>query len=289
MTTRRLAVALLCTLLAASAGCSGLMDTDNQPSTATTAAPTADTTTAATTGAAAPTTSGTTTETPEQLAPGVTTGGVTDALALATAHQNYVRTHAFVKHSSVERTNGTESAYRRTTISYANESKWRWSINADGMAVALGTRNGTFVQYADGERVLYRYAPAGESVRYNVRRVSMRADRPPIPPSEVLPVTVYERSLVYSLVGSANATVERADDAAARVSGSMAQMRIGRTPVTNVEFTAIIAENGVVQSLDLTYEQNGATYERSITFDASVTDPVERPDWYETAVNQTEA
>lgn len=286
MTARRLLLALLCTLLVASAGCSGLMDSGSQPATETptTAAPTADTTTAPTTES--------TTETPEQLAPGLTTGGVTDALALATAHQNYVRTHAFVKHSSVERTNGTESAFRRTTISYANESHWRWNVTADGMAVALGTRNGTFVQYADGERVLYRLdQEGGRNTTYGVRTLDMHSEGEltPIPPSEVFPVTVYERSLVYSLLGSSDVTVERADDAAARVSGSMAQMQVNHATLTNVEFTATVAENGVVQSLDLTYEQNGATYERSITFDTSVTDPVTRPDWYGTAVNHTEA
>ena len=282
MTARRLAVALLCTLLVASAGCSGLMNPGSQPSTDATATLTADTTTAPATETAS--------EAAEQLAPGLTTGGVTDALALADAHQRYLRTHAFVKQSSVEWTNGSASGYRRATFSYANESTWRWNVTANGMAVALGVRNGTFSQYADGERVLYRLNPEGNNTRYGVRVLDMHSEGEltPIPPSEIFSVGTYERSLVYSLVGSANATVERADDAAAWVSGSLEQMQVNHGTVTNVEFTATIAETGVVQSLDLSYVQHGATYERSLTFDTSVSDPVQRPDWYETALNHTE-
>lgn len=284
VSTRRLLPALVCALLVASAGCSGLMDADSPSATET------PTTAAPATGAPATgTTNVPTTETPEQLAPGVTIEGVTDAMALASAHQNYVQTHAFVKQSSVERTNGSGSGYRRTTFAYANESTWRLNQTADGMALALGVRNGTFSHYADGERVLYRLNPEENNTRYGVRVVSMHSEGEltPIPPSEIFSAGTYERSLVYSLVGSANATVERADDAAAQISGSTAQMQIGHRTVTDVEFTVTVTESGVVQSLDLAYEHRGATYERSTTFDTSVSDPVERPDWYETALNQS--
>jgi hypothetical protein len=282
MSSRRLAAALACVLLVATAGCGGLAGSNGEPTDQPTE--TVETTEAVDT----ETTTGATTTAPEQLAPGLTSTGVTDALALADAHREYVRTHSFVKHDSVQRRNATTRASRNLTLAYANQSRWLWNVSADGMPLALGATNGTFEQYADGERVLYALRTDG-TLSYGVRAFAADGERVPVPPSEVFPPSTYERNLVYALFANADVTVERGDDAAARVTGTAAELTIGGDAVSDVEFTATVTADGLVRSLDLACEQGDATVQRSLAFDATASDPVERPDWYETAVNRTAA
>lgn len=275
---RRLAIALVCGLLVTTAGCAGLLDSGGQP--AATEAPTTDTATA--------TSSGTpTTQAAEQFAPGLTTEGVTDALALADAHREYVRTHAFVKHSSVERTNGSETGTAQTTLAYANQSHWLLNQSVDGVRSVLGT-NGTFAMYADGERVAVRQR-VDDNVTYGVRTIEADGEAVPVPPEEVFPVEMYERGLVYSLFANADVTVHGPEGSTVRVDGTAGELTLGDATVTDVEFTATVTDRGLVESLDATYEQGGATVERSVTFDVTVTRPVEQPDWYDRAVNGTAA
>lgn len=285
MNLRRVAVALVVGVLVANAGCSGFSD-GGQPATETTTA----TTTEPATDAATETT-GETTTAAEQVAPGVTSEGVTDALALADAHLAHVQNEPFVKHVRVEESNATASAYRETMLSYANESAWRWRVSAEGMPLALDSNNGTFVQYADGEKVLWRLEANGssprENVTYGVRAVEADGDRVPVPPEQLFPAGLYDRSLVYTLFGNADVTVEHANESAVRVRGTSNELTLSGEQVMDVEFTATVAADGLVESIDLSYEQGDTTVEQTVCFDARNSDPVQRPDWYETAENRT--
>ncbi|CQH57604.1 uncharacterized protein HHUB_2568 [Halobacterium hubeiense] len=260
---------LVCALLVASAGCAGVLGGDQTTDSATTQRPTTD--------------SPTETASAERLAPGVTTEEVTDALALVDAHRESLRSGSFVKHAGVEWTNSSENGSRRATFQYDDESHWNWTrAGVD----TYGLTNGTLGLYADGERVLSVIAGDGNA-SYGVRRVSDDAGAPPIPPAELFPSSVYDRDLLYTLFGSDNVTVERGDDAAARVSGTIADVKIGEAAAENVEFDAAVTADGVVRSLDLSYERFDRSVERTVTFEQSTGDPVERPDWYSEASNGT--
>jgi hypothetical protein len=147
--------------------------------------------------------------------------------------------------------------------------------------------NGTFVQYADGTEVRYRLQSA-EDVRYGVRKISARASAPPMPPEDVFLDSLYARNLVYTLFATEDVTVEHGDDVAAHVTGTASELTIGGETATSVEFTATVTDNGLVQSLDVSYEQGEDSIDRTLTFNRTSAVPVERPDWYAQAGNSSE-
>lgn len=276
--------ALLCLLVVSSAGCAGLSDDGSQatgmPGTTTSGA---ETTIAETTAS--------TTAAPEQLAPGVTTDGVTDALALADAHRDTLEEHPFVKHARIEHEKATSTAIRQTTLQYADESHWRWNQTAEGRPVALGVTNGTLVQYADGDEVRY-VIRSSDDVRYGVRNTSVQdGTTAALPPEDVLREYVFARNVVYTLFAGSDVTVERGDDVAARVTGTASELTVSGHDARNVEFTATVTADGVVQSLDLSYDVAGSgqyTVERTLTFETTASNPVQRPEWYSEAGNSSE-
>jgi hypothetical protein len=286
MNARTVRVALLCALLVAASGCSAL-PTNDGPTTETTEAPTTRATTESPT-----TQSSTTTSEPGQLAPGVTLSGVTDPLALANAHREQLRSEQWVGTWSSERTNESRTVTRQTTVQYASESNWRWNRSATGQPVSLGITNGSLVQYADGERVLWRLDATGdatrENVTYGVRWVSAE-ERVPTPPAEVFPGTLYERGLVYTLLANANTSVNTVQGATAYVEGTAEEMTIGGQRATNVSFEAAFDNSGRLLRLELTYDQGEATVTRRLAYETVQRNPVEEPDWYDTALNRTNA
>ncbi|SEW11404.1 hypothetical protein [Halobacterium jilantaiense] len=278
--TRRL-TALACVLLVATAGCAGITAQDD----ATTTAPTQ--TTAETTATA-------TTESVEQLAPGVTTDGVEDARALADAHQSALRDGGFVKHSNATRTNESVIAARNQTFAVENESLWRLTTTGEGVGVALGVTNGTYDTYADGSRVLWQLEnDTAGNTSYGVMSITIDGDDQPVPPNQTFEQdtyqSLYERSHVYTLAANAD-SVEALDggDGAVELSGSTSELSTRFTRSGDVEFTATVSADGLVQSIELSYPSENATVERSLSFDTDVTDPVEQPEWYETALNETD-
>jgi hypothetical protein len=263
--------------------CASLTGGDNQP---TTEQPTTEpaTTTAEPTTTTEPTGAGTT-ESADQLAPGLRSDGVTDALALANAHQQAFENDTFVKHTSLKRSNASESSFIRTTLYFANESHWRRNITAEGVPLALAATNGTFEQYANGERVLFRFQTS-DNVSYGVA-FGLNGD--PTPPSEALRGSVYARDFVYTLFANADVTVQDSEGAPHQITGTAEELTVDGEVVTDVEFAANITDSGLIRTLDITYEQDDTTVERSLSFEATTGDPVERPDWYETALNRTGA
>lgn len=278
MRPRKPLVALLCALLVASAGCAALGGSDDQPTTVVTD----------TTATEQPTTTTTTTDEPQFIAPGVTLEDVTDPLALANAHREQLRAGTWVATDTYRRTNGTATVTRRTTVHYLNESRWLWNRTTQGLPAALGASNGSFVQYADGERVVWRLAAAG-NVSYGLRSFAADGERVATPPDRVFPEWLYARDLLYSLLANANTTADTVQGATAYVEGSAGEMLIQGERATDVSFQAAFDNSGRLLRLELSYERGDATVQRRLEFDDVDADPVERPSWYGTALNRTNA
>jgi len=270
--SRRFA-ALACVLLVATAGCGGIGSQDRTTTTAPTQTATM-----------------TTTDAPEQLAPGVTAGGVQDPAALADAHLAAVENQTFVSHERIRRTNESGTGYRNATLSMANESVWRYTrTQTDAFpSTYLGPK---FDAYADGERMLYRIA--NETARtYGVYRYTTENETVVLPPDEVFERSYrqyYQRDFVYSLASRAD-EVAAVEDGAVGLTGTTNDLDLGSPEVTNVSFSMTVAADGLVESIELTYDHltQRTTYRHTMTFAADVTDPVEQPEWYETALNRTE-
>ncbi|MDH5020558.1 hypothetical protein [Halobacterium rubrum] len=279
--TRRVA-ALACALLLVTAGCAGIGGSDDQPTTA----PTQTT---------AETTEATTTETAEQLAPGVTADGVEDPRALADAHRDALEGDAFVRRAGTRLTNESTTRTRNTTQQFTTDSLWRSTVSGEGVPVAFSVTNGSYDLYADGERVLWqRENDTAGNTSYGVISVTIRGDEQPVPPNQVFENNNFQRfyghSLVYSLVANAD-SVEAVDDKAAAVglSGTASELPTLFDRTGDVEFTMTVTAEGRATAIDLLYRSGDATVERTITFDTDVVNPVEEPDWYETALNETVA
>lgn len=282
MTRRLVALGCVLLLLLVTAGCAGIGGQNDQSTTAPTQ------TTAGTTDA--PTATETATETAEQFAPGVTADGVEDARALADAHRDALAGDAFVKQSSRQQANEPTRAYLNQTLHHQNSSSWLLTTTRSRMDGVI--RNGTYQLYADGERALWQLDEADtENTSYGVRSITADGDQVVIPPDQVFEnnlAPLYERGLVYTLAANAD-SVEALDGSggAVELTGSGDELAVDRQQVTDAEFTMTVADDGQVQSIEMAYEGGNATIERTITFDTDVTDPVQQPDWYATALNET--
>ena len=279
--TRRLAV-LGCVLLLVTAGCAGISGQTDQTTTAPTETTTAETTTEATS-----------TESAEQLAPGVTTAGVKDARALADAHHDVLEDGGVVRYTEATRANESATAAWNRTFAVENESVWRLTTTGEGVGIALGVTNGTHDIYADGDRALWRLDDdATGNTTYGVRSITADGDQVVVPPDQVFETNdfqrFYDRGLVYSLAANAD-SVEALDgsEGAVELSGVASDPPTVFTRTGDVEFTATVTEDGLVQSIEVSYPSENATVERTVTFDTDVDNPVAEPDWYGTALNET--
>jgi len=187
----------------------------------------------------------------------------------------------------------SESAYRNQTLQHLNAYLWRLKTTRIGMeGSSFGVRNGTYDLYADNNRALWRLTDADSgNETYGVRSVTADGEQVAIPSAQVFEdnlTPLYERSLVYTLAATAD-TVERLDDSpgAAELSGAADELAVDRRQVSNAEFRMTVAADGQVLTVELSYEVGDADVRHTVTFDTNVTDPVEQPDWYETALNET--
>jgi hypothetical protein len=279
--TRRFA-ALGCVLLLVTAGCAGIggQTTTAPPQT------TADTTESTTTKATPKT------ESAEQLAPGVTAGDVEDPEALADAHRDALDS-GFVKQTTAGWTNESTTRTWNQTFAVENESVWQLTTTGENEPIAFDVTNGTLDSYAGGEYALWqlRNDTAGNTT-YGVRSITVDGARLPIPPDQFFENNnyqiLYERGLVYSLASNVD-SVDALDgsEGAIELSGTAADPPTAFTQSSEVEFTMTVTEDGLATVIDLTHESGDGTVESTITFDTDVTDPVEQPDWYETALNET--
>ena len=282
--TRTLA-ALACALLLTTAGCAGL-DGSNAGTETVPMQTTVDATEVSTTA-----TSYTTTESAEQLAPGVTETAVVNARALADAHRDALGA-GFVKYSAATRENESTTAIWTRTFGFENESVWRLTTTGENTPVALDVTNGTMDQYGGGEYVLWRLDDADTgNTSYGVRSITIDGDGQPIPADKVFKnnyQSLYEHSLIYSLASNADSVKALdASEGAVELSGTAGNPSTEFTKTSDVEFTMSVADSGFVTAIDLAYESGDGTVQSTVTFDTDVTDPVEEPDWYGSALNET--
>ncbi len=259
MRSRNVTAVILCMILVACAGCAGLSGSDNQSTMAE----------------------------PEQLAPGITTSGVSDAMELANSHLTTLRSGQFVKRTTFEVVNGsTTTSIRESRLSYANQSYWRWNRTSQGVPIGFNITNGTVIGYTEGERVIYRLY-GGKNTTYHVPQLNSFPDDPPVPPKRVLPEKVFERNLVYQLIANANITVERAGADLIHIHGTTDEVTFANSRVTGVEFQMHVSSEGVIQQLNITYRAGGSTVHRTILFEMVDSNPVKQPTWYHRASNTT--
>jgi hypothetical protein len=233
----------------------------------------------------------------DPLAPGVTADGVEDPRLLADAHLATVQNQSLVTHDRVRRANASATGTRNATLAMANESYWQYSVTGDGTRAMSVFGAEAFDTYADGERMLWR-SENESTVQYGAYTIQGEDEAVVVPPDEVFERSyrgLYGRDLVDTLASHAEA-VEVLDngtgllddgDVAVELSGGADELTLDTRPVTDAKFTMGVAASGQVQWIELTYEADAATVERSLSFDTNVTAPVAQPDWYRTALNET--
>jgi hypothetical protein len=277
----RLGTVALCGLLVL-AGCSAVPGGSGSESTATlTPAPIPDRT-----------------DTSERLAPGLTSAGVTDPLALANAHANLGSDYRFEANWTVHHGNGSLYAHAEQETAVASEN-FHVRVAATGRPGFLTTgplidatfwSNGSVLAERirrDGE-TRYRYL---DSDRFNGGTGFYSSLRRPKPWRdhyalfEAMDTRVTDRRTGgegparYTVVGTR-----------LRDPSTFAAATNVRRP-GNVSLWAVIDGNGVVRSLQLSYEGRLPTGQRvhvsrQVHYrDIGAVGSIERPDWYTAALN----
>lgn len=283
----RLVTAAVAVLLV-TAGCSGL--TGSSADTTTESTPTTEhaTTTAAT--------QTTTADSPEQLAPGVTSAGVTDPFALANAHQSRLDASSFTATSSQTKhaDNGTLLARSTGTLRYESESHWLRLFQSAGPKPAIwGVEQGSLRQYADGEYAYSRYDRFDGNWSY-ATAIDVRGTAS----ADSILGDARGREAVYQAlaVAETNVTGSYTEDGTAvyHVAGSAPTATYGGQQVSEYAVSAWVTEDGLVRDLTVTFEgpvrtdlQSGATTPGRATLTwvwTNVGDTtVEEPAWYDEA------
>lgn len=269
-------LAVAVALLAVTAGCSGFAG----QSSSTTDAPTETT--------AAPTTAEPTQTQPAMAAPGFAGGEVVDPLALAEAHRQHLSGSSFVRESE-RATSGDNETFSTMTLAFGNESRWSASWTFDGQPY-LDVENGTVEQYVEADRLYYRLTPADGNVSYEAQQVPEGSSGT----ETTLAGQRYARDYVYSVFTTASwATIVGENTTSGttvyRVVGNASGETTFRgNTVTDFEVAANVTGDGFVRDLRVTYQGEGVSVEQSFSFSAVGETTVERPDWYDTAVNRTD-
>lgn len=266
---RRSAAVLLASLVVL-AGCAGIVDTDPVPGDR-------------------PVTT-TETETPQtrQLAPGVTTNGVTDAWRLAQAHRDELmaQNRSIRTIRKVVAENGTVLAKAVATTRAASRTRpiqFRTRSWGSVESVAITSVNATY--WSDGTEAVSRSAASGDAPSYDYY-----PDGLPEPVSR--DGTEWER--VYMLLAGQNTTVvETVNDSGV----TTYVLRAQRAPVevrenvSNSSVTVSVSGDGVVHEYHVTYERRTPTgtvfVEEHMLVRSRGDLTVARPTWYESAVSES--
>lgn len=270
-------------LLAVTAGCSGFGGQSATTATETTAADPATT---------QPTTTAEPTQTqPAIAAPGFNEGRLVDPLALADAHKQSLSGSSFVRED--ERTTGGAGNATSLVRTYRVENATRWTVEQhfDGVGF-LGRDAGTVDMFADGDYVYFRLDADG-NVSYG-RLLNAWGEEPVSDPPPMMSER-YARDYVYAVFTTASWTTIVAEDTADgetiyRVVGNASGDTTFRgEPVSNFEVEAGVTGEGVVQYMLVNYDRNGTSVTRALSFSDVGETTAERPEWYDTAVNRTDA
>jgi hypothetical protein len=260
-------------LLAVTAGCSGFGG--QSPTT------TADRTTDA---KPQSTTTGEPTQTqPAVAAPGFEGERLVQPLALADAHRQVLAGSSFTRRSERTTRDGGETASETTTLRVENESRW-FAAQTFDVAGFLNASDGFLQQYAAGDYAYYRFDKGSGNVSYGARLnrwgEEVSAGAPPVMGQR------FARDYVYAAFTTASWTTVAGEE---RSGGNASGDTTFRgEPVSDFEVRANVTGEGFVRDLGVSYEQGGTAVERTISFSGVGDTHVERPEWYDTALNRTE-
>jgi hypothetical protein len=276
---RPLLVVLAVVALVVSAGCSGLTGPGATATPEPTQPPTVPGTTADTS-----TGTQTTTDSAERLAPGLTSEGVEDALALSNAHVEQLRDASYRYELVTESDVANDShSWTVTTLQYETES--RWLLTNERYGALPADLEGQSAYYGDGER-LYSAQNVTESPSYAAPTDS---DGEPTNPAESLPLPRFARDRIYAAFSATDTHVVSAEseNGLTVVHGYAAETTYDGETVTDFHVTATVTDEGVVQALQTRYTVAGEHFETDLRFDAAGASSVEEPSWYDDAVNAT--
>ncbi|MXR22037.1 hypothetical protein [Halobacterium bonnevillei] len=269
-------------LLAVTAGCAGFggQSTTTTDAPETTAEPTRQTT-------AEPTQTQ-----PVIAAPGFNSGTLVDPLALADAHAGWLSGKSFAREDNQTTRTAGNTSWIATTIRVENASRWE-TRQAFSATHSYTDSGGEIHQYANATYVYSRAESGDGNVSYNVQPNGW-ADASS-PNSHELLEERHARGYVYDVFTTASWTTivdQTSGDGQTvyRVLGNAsgdAQFR-GDT-VSKFTVEASVTGDGFVQRMDVSYEEDGTEVTRTVAFSEVGETTVERPEWFDTAVNRTDA
>lgn len=215
------------------------------------------------------------------LAPGLATGGVTDVATLAGAHRSAIRGRSYAWRAN-QTTRGVEGVAFRTDVdeSLVVESEERYRYRTNSRSVRTGgdwhfALN--YVEYGDGRAQYRRYVPAdgNGTRRYERQRF--------VPPTDRWATRATEPLHRYLPLDAVTVRRTRIDgDRYYRLTGNRSS--VGRfDDVRDFEARAFVAPSGFVRSLNVTFRARNGTVRRSYSFryERLGTAPVAEPDWVE--------
>jgi hypothetical protein len=268
-------------LLAVTAGCAGF------GGQSTTATESPETTTKSTT----QTTAEPTQTQPVIAAPGFNGGTLVDPLALADAHAGWLSRTSFARVDNQTTRTAENNSWIATTIRVENESRWetRQAFTAEHSYTDSG---GERHQYANATHVYSRVEHGDGNVSYAVQPNGWA--NASAPNSHELLEERHARGYVYDVFTTASWTTivdQTSDDGRTvyRVLGNASgDTQFRGATVSNFTVEANVTGEGFVQRMDVAYEENGTAVSRSVAFSEVGETAVERPEWFDTAVNRTD-
>lgn len=231
----------------------------------------------------------TTTGPPEQLAPGLTRDGVTDASTLAGAHADQVRNDSYTVVVAGTTWNANRSVYWRVD-SYARVGAGGSPVlfvwNTSGVPPDVSTLRSDIAIWHNDTQSFARHVDANGTAHYHRSA----------PERDVLGSTPGRGPAIRSLFGAVNTTVveriERNDTTLYRVvSTAQPRSMVSDRPRSNYSLSALVDSSGLVHRYRVSYDvhEDGRTLHRSRTWRLSAigTTTVGEPAWLDDAVNAT--
>jgi hypothetical protein len=228
----------------------------------------------------------------DEVAPGVTTAGVADPFALASAHENTLDDTSY----TVQRI--TTERYENGTLRSRESVTGRFPANGSGYLVTVnetsGNADGASMEqqfFADGDRVLAAQTTLNGTQRYFV---PTGPNAEPYTPREWLFFEPTFSDRLIALFGSANVTVESDEgpDGTYQLTVDEFTTPAALTPaddagvVTNATLNATVTDSGLVRKYNVAYimsDDEPIRVNRSVRYTEVGNTTVERPSWYDAA------
>lgn len=160
-------------------------------------------------------------------------------------------------------------------VEYINDTTWLWVLSGDGPGAGFGQAPGQIALKTNGSTVdFYRQTEDNKVAKGIHQGINGSAS-----PSEALNSVVFEESTIKTLLGeSATNQVELETDRTL-VAGTIEQASIGGDVVTGVEYTVVIAESGIVETITARYTADGERYQLTVQFEPRTQDRITPPEW----------